>query len=230
MTKVRVLLIEDNRILREGISVMINRQSDVVAAAVSDGRDIVAKMRDVKPHVVLMDLSLESQNSLSVLAAMKEESPAVKIIGMGLAPSQADILEFVKAGAEGFILKNASFEDMIRTVRAVAGGATVLPPPMTGTLFSQVAELALTRGRRNFRGYVKMTQREKEVIALITDGLSNKQIADKLNIAVFTVKSHVHNILEKLALHTRLQIARYAHNTESDPLLFGDPPPPRGEP
>lgn len=213
MSKIRILLIEDNRMLREGITAMINGQGDVTVAAVSDGKaNALAKARAVKPHLLLMDLGLESQSSLDAVRSVKKEFPAIKIIGMGLAPAQSDIMEFVQAGAEGFILKNATVDDVITTIRAVARGETVLPPPMTGSLFSQVAEHALLKGKRNYRGAIRMTQREKEVIALIMDGKSNKQISQKLNIATFTVKSHVHNILEKLALHSRLEIAMYAQN------------------
>jgi DNA-binding NarL/FixJ family response regulator len=216
MARIRILLIEDNRILREGITATLKKQGDITVAAASDGRDnSLAKARAVKPHVVLIDLGLDSQNSLDVVESMKKEIPSVKIIGMGLAPAQSDILEFVQAGAEGFILKNAKVEDVIKTIRAVAGGETVLPTPMTGSLFSQVAEHALSNGKRNIRGAIRMTQREKEIIALIVDAMSNKQIAARLNIATFTVKSHVHNILEKLALQSRLQIARHARDEKT---------------
>jgi DNA-binding NarL/FixJ family response regulator len=211
MPKTRILLIEDNRILREGISAMVNKQKDLTVASSSDGRDdILAKAQSAKPHVVLMDLGLDSQNSLETVQSVKKELPGLKIIGMGLAPTQSDILEFVQAGAQGFILKNATLEDVLKTIRAVAAGETVLPYSMTGSLFTQVTEHALSKGKRNFAESVRMTQREKEIIALIVEGMSNKQIADRLNIATFTVKSHVHNILEKLALHSRLQIAQQA--------------------
>jgi DNA-binding NarL/FixJ family response regulator len=208
MTKTRVLLIEDNRILRDGITAMINGHGDITVAAVSDGgKDTLSKARTAKPHLVLMNLGLDSQNSLDIVESMKKEFPDIKIIGMGFNPAHSDILEFVQAGADGFILKNATVEDVIKTIRAVAGGETVLPPLMTGSLFFQVAEHALLKGKRNLKGAIRMTQREKEVIALIVEGMSNKQISVRLNIATFTVKSHVHNILEKLALHSRLQIA-----------------------
>jgi DNA-binding NarL/FixJ family response regulator len=216
MAKIRILLIEDNRILREGITAMINKQRNVIVAAVSDGRDnTLLKARAVKPHVVLMDLSLDSQNSLDIVQSVKKEFPDIKIIGMGLAPTQADIMEFVHAGAEGFILKDATVEDVVKTIRAVAGGQTVLPSPMTGSLFFQVTEHALLNRKRNLRGFIRMTDREKEIIALIVDGMSNKQIAVRLSIATFTVKSHVHNILEKLRLRNRLQIASHARDEKT---------------
>ena len=216
MAKIRILLVEDNRILRDGITAIINGQKDFTVDAVSDGRyGVVAMARKVKPHVVLLDLGLESQNSLEIVEKLKKEFPDIKIIGMGLAPAQADIIESVQAGADGFILKDAKVEDVIYTIRAVVAGRTVLPTPMTGSLFFQVAEHALLKGKRNLRRVTRMTEREKEVIALIADGMTNKQIADRLNIATFTVKSHVHNILEKLELHSRLQIAGYSRDEET---------------
>jgi DNA-binding NarL/FixJ family response regulator len=214
---IRILLIEDNRILRDGITAIINGHDDVEVAAVSDGKDnTLSKTRSVKPDVVLIDLGLNSQNSLDVVQSVKKGFPDVKIIGMGLAPAQADILEFVQAGAEGFILKTATVTEMIDTIRAVSAGATVLPPSMTGSLFSQVAEHAISKGKRNLKVAIRMTEREKDVIALIVEAKSNKEIADKLNIATFTVKSHVHNIMEKLALHSRMQIANHAREEQNN--------------
>lgn len=213
MPKIRVLLIEDNRILREGITEMINGHGDIAVVALSDGKDdTLAKAKTIKPDVVLMDLGLASRNSLEIVQSMKKDFRTVKIIGMGLAPTQTDIMEFVQGGAEGFILKDATVEDVIATIREVANGKTVLPPLMTGSLFSQVAEHALSNGKNKLRNAIRMTQREKEIISLIVDGMSNKQIAENLKIATFTVKSHVHNILEKLSLHSRLQIAKYARD------------------
>jgi len=216
MAKIRILLIEDNRILRDGMSAIINGQKDFMVNAASDGgNNVGAKVRTVRPHVVLLDLGLASQNSLEIVENLKKEFPGIKIIGMGLALAQADIMESVHAGADGFILKDAKVEDVVYTIRAVAGGKTVLPTPLTGSLFFQVAEHALIKGKRNLKGGIRMTEREKEIIALIADGMSNKQIASRLNIAMFTVKSHVHNILEKLALHSRIQIAMHTHDEKT---------------
>ncbi len=213
MAKIRILLIEDNRILRDGITAMINGHGDIVVAGVSDGREnTLLKAKSVKAQVLLIDFGLDSRDSLEIVTAVKKEMPAIKIIGMGLGSTQADILEFVQAGAEGFILKDATVDEVVKTIRAVSLGETVLPTSMTGSLFFQVTEHAMSRGKRNLKAAIRMTEREKEIIALIVDGLSNKQISDRLHIATFTVKSHVHNILEKLALHSRLQIAKHARD------------------
>jgi len=130
---------------------------------------------------------------------------------MDLLPVHEEIVQLVNAGVAGFILKDATFEDFVHTIRLVAGGQRVLPPPMTGTLFSQIARAAVQKGRAATLEAVHMTLREREVIALIAEGMSNKEIAQRLHISADTVKSHVRNVMEKLALHSRLQIAAYAH-------------------
>ncbi len=135
---------------------------------------------------------------------------------MDLAPTETDILLFVRAGVSGFVLKGATTEDFLKTTRAVARGKKVLPPLMTDSLFSHIVEQAVKGTiRPRVTEAVRMTKRERRVIVLIADGLSNKEIADKLHLSTYTVKSHVHNILEKRLLRSRVQIAKYARaNTE----------------
>jgi len=134
---------------------------------------------------------------------------------MELAPVQADILQFVKAGANGFILKDASLKEFLNTIRTVSEGATVLPPLLVDSLFSQIVDYAVREGKSKLNEAVKMTKREQEVIVLLGEGMSNKEIAQKIRISTFTVKSHIHNIMEKLALHTRLEVAKYSYSGET---------------
>lgn len=211
MAKIRVLLIEDNRLLREGITAMLNEQPDIRVVPATGNGDALEKARKIKPQVVLLDLGLRSQNSLRVAELIKKEYPKAEIVVMDLIPVQAEVVEFVKAGVSGFILKDATIEDFLYTIRSVAEGKKVLPPTMTGSLFSQIVEHAIHSGKANrLLKAVQLTRREHEVVDLISRGLSNKEIARELNIAVHTVKSHVHNILEKLALRTRLEVASFA--------------------
>ena len=217
MTKIRLLLLEDNRLLREGLTAMLNEQPDIeVVAAFGDGKEAVLKAtQDLKPGIILLDLGLKDQNSLRLVQSVKERSSEIKVIVMDLLPVQADVVEFVKEGVAGFILKDATFEDFVGTIRSVAEGESVLPRSLTGSLFSQIIEKVAEEGKVGLVESVRMTKREREVIELIAEGLSNKEIAQQLSIATYTVKSHVHNILEKLALHTRLQVASYAHAQET---------------
>jgi DNA-binding NarL/FixJ family response regulator len=213
MKRIRVLLIEDNRLLRDGITAMINGQTDMKVVAGSGWYEsALLKPRTGRAQIILVDLGLRNQNGLRVVASIRKATPDLKVIGMGLIPTQSDIVEFVQAGASGFILKNATIEEFLATIRSVANGEKVLPPPLSHSLFSHVVELALKKRKGSLNSAVRMTKREREVIALIADGLSNKEIAVQLNIATYTVKSHVHNIMEKLALHTRLQIANYTRD------------------
>ena len=214
MKKISVLLIEDNRLLREGLWVMLKEQSDIKVDASSGNSDAVSKLKKLKPDVVLLDLGLRNQTSLRLLELLKKGSPNSKVIGMDLVPIQAELVEYVKAGVCGFVLKDATFDDFLRTIRSVARGVNVLPPPLTGSLFAQIVDHAARSERGNPFKSVKMTKREREVVELIAEGLSNKEIAQRLFLATDTVKSHVHNILEKLALHTRLEIATFMHSSD----------------
>jgi len=205
-------LIEDNRLLREGITAMLNEQPDLRVVAATGNGDALDKAKKLRPQVVLLDMGLRSQNSLRVVESIKAQFSKAEVVVMDLIPVHADVVNFVKAGVAGFILKDASLDDFLHTIRSVAEGKKVLPPPLAGSLFSQIVEHAVQSGStdRLLRA-VRMTKREHEVIALIAEGRSNKEIAKELHIAVHTVKSHVHNILEKLALHTRLEVASFAH-------------------
>jgi DNA-binding NarL/FixJ family response regulator len=210
---ISVALIEDNRLVREGMTAMLNQTEDCEVVAAGPSGD-PALLRDIKPQVILLDVGLWDDDSLRVAETVKKESPESKVIIMDLLPVHEDIVEFVNAGVSGFILKDATFDDLVTTIRSVAEGAHVLPPAMTSSLFSQIAKEAVVRGRAAAMESVRMTAREREVTGLIGEGLSNKEIAGRLNIATHTVKSHVRNVMEKLALHTRLQIAAYSHRQE----------------
>src|ERR1039458_2942502 len=216
MKKIRLLLIEDNRLLRDGIFTILKAHKDIVIIAASgDGKNSLAKIRQLKPNVVLLDLGLRSQNSLHVVEIVKKEFPEAKIIVMDLAPVQADILQYVKAGANGFILKDASLKDFLITIRTVSEGSTVLPPLLVDSLFSQIVDHAVRQGKPRLKEAVRMTKREREVIQFLGDGMSNKEISQKIHISAYTVKSHIHNIMEKLALHTRLEIANYSYTDKT---------------
>jgi DNA-binding NarL/FixJ family response regulator len=207
---ISVALIEDNRLVREGIASLLNQHPDLKVVAGNSNGD-TALLRKVNPQVVLLDLGLRNGDSLRIAQQVRRDFPESKVIVMDLLPVHEDIVEFVHVGVSGFIMKDATLDDLVTTIRSVAEGAHVLPPQMTGSLFSQIARDAVAKGRPELLESVRMTPREREVINLIAEGLSNKEIASKLHIATHTVKSHVRNIMEKLTLHTRLQIAAYAY-------------------
>ncbi len=216
MKKISILIIEDNRLLREGLSAMIEEQKDLkILAAFGDCTKALQFIRKSQPGIVLLDLGLRNQNSLQLVKILKKDFQKIKVIVMDLVPLQEDILVFVQAGVSGFILKDATVKDFLHTIRSVAGDAKILPQRLTESLFSQIVDKAVTElGTSKIIRAVKMTKRERQVIDLVADGLTNKEIAQKLHLSTYTVKSHIHNILEKLALHTRVQIAKYAHTSD----------------
>ncbi len=216
MKKILIVVIEDNRLLREGITAMIGEQRDLkVTAAFGDWAKALQFIRQSQPNIVLLDLGLRNQNSLNLAKVLKQDFQKIKIIVMDLVPLQEDLLVFVQAGVSGFILKEATVDEFLKTIRSVAGGAKSLPPHLTESLFSQIVNKAVNESNPSkIIGSIKMTKRERQVIDLVSDGLTNKEIAQKLNISTYTVKSHIHNILEKLAIHTRVQIAKFAHTSD----------------
>ncbi len=218
MAKIRILLIEDNRLLREGIASVLNGQGDLEVVARAEDGNVASQLKKMKtpPDIILLDLGLEKENSLKLMSMLREEVPAARFIAMDMFPEQLDIVEFVQAGGSGFILKTASLNDYIKTIRDVASGEKVLPPALTNSLFTQIIETALKNGKEIPKNSIQLTSREREIVALISEGLGNKEIAEHLHIATYTVKSHVHNILEKLALNTRLQIAAFVRREETE--------------
>ena len=195
---------------------MLKKEPDITVVASYDDSDLVIDMIiELKPNIVLLDLGLPNQDSFELVKSLKKDHIDVRVVVMDLVPIQEDIMRFVEAGVSGFILKDATIAEFTKTLRSVAAGEKVLPPTMAGSLFSQIVDYGVKElGPKKMIQSVRMTNREREIVELIAEGLANKEIAFKLNLSIYTVKSHVHNILEKMALNTRVQIAIHAHTTE----------------
>jgi DNA-binding NarL/FixJ family response regulator len=218
LARTRILLIEDNRLLREGIAAALDSHGDFEIVAAAEDGDAVQKLKKTgkSPDVVVLDLGLEKTGSLKFMELLRVQLPEVRVIAMDILPERAEIIKFVEAGGAGFILKTASLQDYVDTIKAVAKGEKVLPTALTASLFTHIMESALKNEQGIPDGAIQLTMREKEIVDLISEGLSNKEIAARLHIATQTVKSHVHNILEKLMLSSRLQIAAFARRQDSE--------------
>lgn len=214
MKKIRLIIIEDNKLLREGIRVMVKGQKDIrVVAALGDKIKVNDKIRDLKPDVLLLDLGLVNQNSLELVKSLKKKFPKLKMIVMDLLPIQSDIILFIKEGVSGFILKDATTEDFMNTIKSVAKGEKIFPSQLHGSLFSEIVDNAINElmGSKLIES-IRMTENEKKIIGLISAGFSDKEIAKKLRLKISIVKSHVDNILEKMSLNTHVQIAVYRNS------------------
>ncbi|HEX4683720.1 MAG TPA: response regulator transcription factor [Gemmatimonadaceae bacterium] len=204
---IAVAIVDDNRLMRDALAALLRRIADFHVEATHAADDVF--MEAVKPDVLLLDVGLADDDSLQVATVLSSRFPGTRIVMMELIPMHEDIVQFVNGGVSGFVLKDATFDELVATIRSVVAGDKVLPPRMTESLFSQIVQAAGTIARAETLEDVRLTRREREVIELIGEGLSNKEIAQRLDIASHTVKSHVRNVMEKLALHTRLQIAAY---------------------
>lgn len=217
MPKIQVLLIEGNRLLRERMASMLKRHGDFEVIESSEDGDAIRLLKSLTPppHVVLMNPGLEDGWGLKLMALVREELPEANVIVTDILPDCDRVVELVKAGVGGFILKNAREVDYVKAIKTVAEGFKVLPPVLTGSLFTQIIESTLESGSGTQNNIMQLTRREREIVDLISEGLSNKEIAAVLHIATFTVKGHIHNIFEKLTLNSRLQIAALARKKVS---------------
>jgi DNA-binding NarL/FixJ family response regulator len=202
---VPVILIEDNRLLLDGLTTMLSAQGLKIVATARTGTEALRQVARLRPHLVLLDATLGDRDGVHLVEAVKNVFPDTKIIVMHLLPAHADLVAFVRAGVSGFIMKDASVADIVSTIRAVADGGSVLPTPVTGTLFSHIADEAARKGKHVVKAAMRMTTRERKITMLVGDGLTNQDIAEQLGISTRAVRSNVQNILEKMALHTRLE-------------------------
>lgn len=201
--RIRVLVIEDNRLMRDGLSHLLAAFGDVeVVAAVEGANAGMEQVRDTKPHVVLVDAALANGDSHTFLAGLKTIAPNAKAIVMDFVPAQHDVSRFIEGGANGFIMKDATADDFVKAIRSVADGrdlpAPAVPRVVPSDSTSSVGAASTVPGA----AAVRLTKREQEIKDLIAAGLGNKEIAQRLNIATNTVKSHVHNMLGKLSTLT----------------------------
>lgn len=212
MKKIPIVIIEDNCILRESIKSMIELEKDFrLLAAIENAGEIPQNLFGAVPVIVLLELGRCNEKSLELIKEVKGYLPESRIIIMNLLPKQEDIMHLVSCGVEGFILRDASAEEFLSTIRTVFEGEKILPPRLTNMLFSQIIERS--NNGHELPGIIEsanLSSRERQIMHLVAEGLTNKEIAQQLHLSSYTVKSHVHNILRKLDLRKRMQIIRAA--------------------
>ncbi len=209
--RIRVFIVDDNRLLREGLVSMLAEQADItVIGAAAGGRKALEQIKALRPEIALIDIGMPGKDGIEVTQELRHELPEVKVVILGMVDLTDEIMACIEAGAAGYVLKEASFDHLVETIHSVHRGESFCSPRMAASLFSRIAELAGERLPRIPVSAVKLTGRELEIIKEIAAGLSNKEIAKRLSIEAQTVKNHVHNILDKLQLHTRLEAVEYA--------------------
>lgn len=209
MKPIRVLIVDDHTLFRSGIKLLLQRQEgfDVVGEA-GDGLEGVKRAKQLKPDVVLLDLHMPGTSGLESIPLLREEVPSSQIIMLTVSEDAEDLLEALRIGARGYLLKNIETDFLIDSIRRAAAGESVMSPQMAGKLAD--AMRAPVKGAPAVAESVRLTPRESEIIVMLARGASNKEIARSLDLAESTVKIHVQGILRKLNLSSRVQAAVYA--------------------
>ncbi|MEU7551000.1 response regulator transcription factor [Streptomyces sp. NPDC044571] len=216
---IRVLIVDDQMMVREGFSVLLNAMDgiEVVGEAV-DGREAVARVAALRPDVVLMDIRMPVMNGLEatreiVAAAALPGAADTKVLVLTTFDLDEYVYQALRAGASGFLLKDASARQLAEGVRVVASGEALLAPTVTKRLILEFSKLSAAPRLADPAGISELTERETEVLVLIAQGLSNAEIAVRLIVAESTIKTHVSRILVKLGLRDRTQAAVFAYET-----------------
>lgn len=207
---ISIVLVDDNAVSREAVANLITQQPGFrVLVATGDRQDALMKVLEAKAHALLVDATLNDYGSLRLTLTVHNKQPETKIIVTGVRPHQHDVTGFVRAGASGFIMKDASVTEFLESIRVVTAGGHALPRRLTGAFFDEIAHGR--RGRRhNGLRAMALTNRERQVLALIGEGLGNKEISRRLDVAVDTVRSHVASLFKKTGVRTRLEVAALA--------------------
>ncbi|HPH06132.1 MAG TPA: response regulator transcription factor [Methylotenera sp.] len=209
MNPIRVLIVDDHTLFRSGIKLLLERQTgfEVVGEA-SDGLEGVKRAKQFKPDVVLLDLHMPTTSGLAAIPLLREEVPQTEIIMLTVSEDAEDLLEALRAGARGYLLKNIETEFLLEAIRRAAAGESVMSPQMAGKLADTMR--TPQKVKQHDAAPEKLTPREREIIGMLASGASNKEIARNLDLAESTVKIHVQGILRKLNLASRVQAAVYA--------------------
>ena len=206
---IRVLICDDHALFRRGLIMVLESEEgiDVVAEA-EDGEEAIIKAEEAAPDVVLMDVRMPRMSGIEATRAIANAVPSAKILMLTVSDEEEDLYEAVKAGATGYLLKEISIEEVANAIRAVVTGQSLISPSMASKLRSEFNNLAKQAQQKVH--VPKLTDRELQVLKLVAQGMSNREVAEELFISENTVKNHVRNILEKLHLHSRMEAVVYA--------------------
>ena len=208
---IRVLVADDHVLYRRGLELVLGQESDIVIVGeAGDGVEAIRRTEELLPDVVLMDVRMPRSSGIEACLAIKELAPSTKIIMLTISDEEGDLYEAVRAGANGYLIKDVPGEEIISGLRAVYAGQSLISPSMASKLLSEFALMIKKQDERPTAPVPRLTERELEVLKLVARGMANKDIARELFISENTVKNHVRNILEKLQLHSRMEAAMYA--------------------
>lgn len=219
---IRVVLVDDHRLFRAGLKELLVRRGIEVVAEAGDGAEAIARVRESRPDLLLMDLQMPGLGGLDATRLLKAEFPELPVIVLTASEEDADLFEAVRSGAQGYLLKSLEPETVVELVEASTRGEPALTPQLAAKLLAEFARVSSTArptahpprpelpARATEPLIEPLTAREREVLELLVAGRTNKEIAQRLVVSENTVKYHLKNILQKLHLHNRAQVVAYA--------------------
>jgi DNA-binding NarL/FixJ family response regulator len=206
----RVMVVDDHPMWREAVARDLAEAGHEVVATAGDGGEAVRRAPAARPQVVVLDLQLPVMSGVEVTRALVAADPTVRVLVLSASGEHADVLEAVKAGATGYLVKSASRDELLGAVERTALGQAVFTPGLAGLVLGEYRRLSTAPPARSGPPVPKLTERETEVLRLVAKGLSYKDIAERLVLSHRTVQNHVQNTLNKLQLHNRVELVRYA--------------------
>ena len=209
MKKIRILLADDHNLIRGGLRLVIEQQPDlIVVGEAGDGRQAVSLATSLKPDVAVLDIGMPNLNGIEAAKQIREGESGAAVVILSMYSDETYILRALKAGARGYLLKDSAEADLVRAIRSVAEGKSFFSPTVSRVLLEDyMRKLQRTGGESS---YDLLTPREREVLQLVAEGKSNKEVADMLNVSVYTVETHRGNLMEKLKLNGVPELILYA--------------------
>ena len=206
---IRVLLADDHGIVRKGLRFLLDRQPGMeVVGEAADGRDAVRLAETLSPDVVIMDVAMPSLNGIEATAQMTKRNPRIRIIMLSMHSDEDYLLSALNAGAKGYLLKDSAEEDLVQAIQSVHRGVPFFSPSIGKTMLDDYMRYLKQRNLQD--SYELLTEREREVLQLLAEGKSNKEVAALLEISVYTVETHRLHLMQKLNLHNTAEIVLYA--------------------
>ena len=209
MSAIRILLADDHGVVRKGLRLLLERHEGIeVVGEAADGREVVRLAEELMPNLVIMDIGMPQLNGIDAAAQIIHRNPRVGVIILSMHSDEGYIVRALGAGAKGYLLKDSAEEDLVQAVRIVAQGRPFFSPKITQTLLEDYVRQLRQKGLQD--SYDLLTEREKEVLQLLAEGKSNKEVATILDLSVYTVETHRTNLMQKLNLHNTAEIVLYA--------------------
>jgi len=209
MSRIKVLLAEDHTIVRKGIRSLLDDQPNIeVIGEAEDGREAIEKVEKLAPDIILMDNTMPILNGLEATRQIKKRFPEIKILILTMHTNEEYILQFLRVGASGYLVKQTAPTELVSAIEAVYRGDSFLSPSISRTIIDEYLRQAEATGK--WDSYDSLTDREREVLQLLAEGYSTKEIADHLHISAKTVGVHKINLMHKLNLHSQSELTKYA--------------------